>query len=46
MGADLVIFPYKVEFVCPQLSEIKGMFKEDAMIWDYILTKQNPSTLT
>jgi len=42
-GADLVIFPYKVEFVHPQLSEIKGMMKADQRIWDHILTEQNPS---
>ncbi|KAL3784647.1 hypothetical protein ACHAW5_003837 [Stephanodiscus triporus] len=44
-GADLVIFPYQLEFVRPQLSEIEGMMKADQKIWDHILTKQNPSNI-
>ncbi len=44
-GADLLIFPYMLEFIRPQLSEIKGMMKTDEKIWHRVMTEQDLSNI-
>jgi hypothetical protein len=42
-GADLLILPYKIEYVHSNYSTTKGMMKADARIWDDIMTKHDSS---
>ena len=43
--ADLLIFPYKIEYVHSNFSETKGMFRADDKIWNDTLAKQDPSNI-
>lgn len=42
-GADLLIFPYNLEYVHSNYSTTKGMMKSDARIWNDVMAKHNSS---